>query len=72
MNTLLFIYNANSGIGNTILGIGHKLLNPKIYQCNLCALTHHTFSEDKSWKKFRNNSKIEMLFFHSDEFEKAF
>ncbi len=66
---LIFVYNAKSGSFNTILDIAHKLLSPKSYSCNLCALTYSTFSEQDIWKKFKSEINIPMTFFHSDEFE---
>jgi hypothetical protein len=70
--TLLFIYNANSGKLNALFGVGHKLISPSTYKCNLCALTFDTFSENNIWKSFREESEIAMEFFHIDEFEKEF
>jgi len=72
MNTLLFIYNANSGTLNTIFDVGHKIFSPSTYQCNLCALTFDTFSENKQWKEFRDHSNLNMAFYHIDEFKKDF
>lgn len=69
MSKLLFIYNANSGIGNMVLDVAHKLFRPETYACNLCAITHNTFSENKTWKAFRLQSTIDMEFLHTDEFE---
>jgi hypothetical protein len=72
MSELLFIYNAKSGAINNILDIGHKLISPETYSCHLCALTHNTFSENKVWKNFREQSHINMAFFHIDEFENEY
>ena len=72
MNTLLFVYNANSGKLNALSDVGHKLFSPSTYQCSLCALTFDTFNENKQWKQFREQSKIKMKFYHNDEFIKAF
>lgn len=72
MSTFLFIYNANSGTLNTIFDVGHKIFSPSTYQCNLCALTYDTFSENKQWKQFREQGGINMEFYHIDEFEKKF
>jgi hypothetical protein len=72
MKSLVFVYNANSGIFNSLLDTGHKLFSPNTYQCDLCALTFDTFSENKLWKKFREQSKSELKFYHIDEFEKEF
>ena len=69
---LIFVYNADSGIANTIKDIGTKLFAPQNYDCLLCSLTHGTFRENPQWKSFRNNSSIDMLFYHRDEFEERF
>ena len=69
---LLFIYNANSGKISTALDIAHKLISPKTYQCNLCALTHSTFKERDEWTVFKQSGLAEMAFFHKDEFEKTY
>jgi len=70
MNKLIFVYNANSGIGNLVLDVAHKLFSPKTYACNLCAITFNTFSENKTWKTFRAQSTIDFEFLHIDEFKK--
>ena len=70
--TLLFVYNANSGTLNALFDAGHKLFSPKTYQCNLCALTFDTFTENTIWKSFRNENSVAMEFYHKDEFEAKF
>ena len=70
--TLLFVYNANSGLRNALFDAGHKLFNPSTYSCSLCALTYDTFTENSTWKSFRKNSNIHMEFLHKDEFENKF
>lgn len=70
--TILFIYNANSGKLNAILDAGHKLFSPSTYQCSLCALTYDTFIENIIWKTFRKESRLNMEFYHKDEFELKF
>ena len=67
---LIFVYNANSGKLNTLFDIGHKLLSPGTYQCDLCSLTHGALSEKKAWKEFRERTELEMEFLHKDELEK--
>jgi hypothetical protein len=67
---LIFVYNADSGFVSTMLDIGHKIVNPETYSCNLCQMTFDTFSENKKWKEFREGSDIDMEFLHRDEFEK--
>ena len=65
---LLFVYNARSGKLNALFDSVHKIVSPSTYSCKLCTLTHGTFQERSLWKDFRENSGIEMLFFHRDEF----
>jgi hypothetical protein len=69
---LIFIYNADSGLANTVKDIGHKLFSPATYDCLLCSLTHGTFRENPEWKAFRENAKFEMVFLHRDEFEQQY
>ncbi len=65
---LLFIYNADSGLGNLLLDGAHKILSPGTYKCSLCSLTFGAFLEKAQWKKFREEGTIEMDFLHKDEF----
>lgn len=69
---LIFIYNADSGVLQTVFDAAHKLLSPQTYACRLCALTYGTFSEKNIWKNFRKHHKTEMIFYHKDEFEAQF
>jgi len=69
---LLFVYNAKSGKINAALDVGHKLLNSSTYPCSLCTLIYDTFTENKTWKKFREHSNSEMIFYHKDQFEAIF
>ena len=69
---LIFVYNADSGLVNTVKDIGHKLFSPQTYDCLLCSLTHGTFRENPEWKRFREKSRSEMLFLHRDEFESSY
>ena len=72
MQKFIFVYNANSGIVNTVLDVAHKIFSPKTYNCNLCALTFNTFSENKTWKDFRKQTNINLVFYHIDKFEKKY
>lgn len=66
---LIFVYNADSGLVNTLMDIGHKVISPQTYKCNLCDLTFGVFFEHKQWKEFRESSNTKMEFLHKDEFE---
>jgi hypothetical protein len=70
--TLIFVYNADSGFVNTLLDIGHKIVSPQTYSCNLCAITHSTFSMRDEWKNFVAGLGIPIEFRHRDELEKQY
>lgn len=68
MNTLIFVYNADTGLGDGVVHFFHKLLRPKSYPCGLCAITFDTFSMKQAWKKFLFSLPQECRFLHRDEF----
>jgi len=72
LQKLIFVYNADSGLGNMILDGAHKIFSPDTYECSLCSLTFGAFSENAAWKKFREKSELSMEFLHKDEFKKAY
>jgi hypothetical protein len=65
---LIFVYNADSGLFNTVSDIAHKILSPQTYSCNLCALTHGHFKIKKDWVDFLKEIDAELEFLHRDEF----
>ena len=65
--TLVFVYNADSGRLNTLLDMAHKVLSPSTYSCQLCALSHSTFSMLPEWKAFLTSLPINTEFLHRDE-----
>ncbi|EAZ90332.1 hypothetical protein [Crocosphaera chwakensis] len=69
---IIFVYNANSGFINTVLDIGHKIISPETYNCNLCNITYGILKEKEEWKTFRESSDHELKFLHKDEFEKKY
>jgi len=70
--TLVFVYNADSGFVNTLLDIGHKIVSPQTYACQLCAITHSTFSMRDEWKNFVAALGLPIEFLHRDELEKQY
>lgn len=64
---LIFVYNADSGLFNTLTDIGHKIFSPQTYSCNLCALTHSNFGMRKQWKQFIESLDRPIEFLHADE-----
>ena len=65
---LVFVYNADSGMFNTLTDIAHKVFSPQTYSCNLCAISHSYFSERDEWKEFISSLDAECEFLHRDEF----
>lgn len=66
---LIFVYNADSGLFNTVTDIAHKILSPKTYSCQLCSLTHGYFSIREQWVDFLKDTDADCEFLHRDEFE---
>lgn len=66
--SLLFVYNADSGMFNTLADIGHKLFSPQTYECALCALTHGYFRERTQWRDFVASLDCDCRFLHRDQF----
>lgn len=70
--SLVFVYNANSGLFNTVADAAHKVISPQTYGCNLCALTHSTFGMRKSWQEFLAALDVPLEFLHADELQKLY
>jgi hypothetical protein len=64
---LLFVYNADSGLFNTMADIGHKLFSPETYACRLCAITYGLLTEKAEWRDFITSIDAECEFLHRDE-----
>lgn len=64
---LVFVYNADSGLFNTLSDVAHKLFAPQTYACNLCALTHSTFGMRREWREFLESLDARLEFLHADE-----
>ncbi len=65
---ITFIYKADSGAGNTLLDIGHRILSPKTYPCQLCMITHDHFGKKQEFRAWIENAGYELAFYHRDEF----
>lgn len=69
---LIFVYNADSGARNAVVDSMHKVFSPKSYNCKLCDITYGVVSENRTWKRFRQDSAHEMVFLHKDAFTKRY
>lgn len=65
---LIFVYNADSGLFNSLNNFAHKIFSPSTYQCNLCALTYGNFLMKQEWKNFIESLPVQTVFLHKDEF----
>ncbi|ACM21097.1 hypothetical protein Geob_2748 [Geotalea daltonii FRC-32] len=72
MNGIIFVYNADSGLFNTLTDIAHKVFSPETYSCNLCAITYGNFGMRQEWKEFLETLEIPMQFLHRDEFHERY
>ncbi|HEX9918308.1 MAG TPA: hypothetical protein VGA87_04020 [Pyrinomonadaceae bacterium] len=64
---LIFVYNAESGLFNTLGDVAHKIFSPDTYACNLCALTHTAFGMRHEWREFLESLDARLEFLHADE-----
>lgn len=72
MKTLLFVYNADSGVLNSIKDGIIKITDPEGYECRLCALTYGVATMKGEWRKFVKSLPVETRFLHRDEFKEKY
>jgi hypothetical protein len=70
--SLVFVYNADTGLFSVVTDYAHKIISPKTYPCNLCALTYGNMGMNNKWKEFIATLKVPIAFLHRDEFVKQF
>ena len=71
-SSLLFVYNADTGLFSVVTDYAHKILSPKTYPCNLCAITYGSIGMNKKWEEFIANLSFPVEFLHRDEFVKHY
>lgn len=69
---LIFVYNADSGLFNTLTDMAHKIFAPQTYQCSLCAITYGNFAIRKEWQEFLQTLDAELEFLHRDELQEKY
>lgn len=67
--TIIFAYNADSGLFNTLADMAHKTFAPETYSCNLCAITFGAFGMRSEWRQFLESLDIDMEFLHRNELQ---
>ncbi len=68
---LIFVYNAKAGLLAGIMDSIHKTVSPGTYPCDLCAITYGMTSMKPEWRRWLKRLTIPTLFFHLDDFRKA-
>src|SRR4030095_2900070 len=72
MSSLIFVYDADSGLFNAITHYAHKIISPSTYPCNLCAVTNNLLGRKRAWAKFIRDLGIDTEFLRRDEFKQAY
>lgn len=67
MDTVIFVYNAESGLINGLKDAIHKLISPSTYTCNLCAITFGPLGMHDEWRDFVARLDRPVEFLHRDE-----
>jgi hypothetical protein len=70
--SLVFVYNADSGILNALNDGILKVLSPATYDCRLCGLTFGVMSMKNPWRTFISGLGVPVKFLHRDEFQERF
>jgi len=68
----VFVYNADSGLFNTLMDVGHRLLSPQTYPCNLCAITYSVTGMRREWSRFLRSLTTPFEFLHRDELRERY
>lgn len=63
---IIFIYNSQSGLNNAMIDFFHKIISPKSYECNLCALTYNNIGKKKKWIKYLKSINRKIFFLYKD------
>ena len=69
-DTIIFVYNADSGLFNLLSDMAHKVISPETYNCQLCMLTHGHLGMREQWHKYLETLDTKIEFLHRDEFIK--
>ena len=68
---LLFVYNADAGVLNGLKDLVHKIVSPRTYACDLCAITYDFAGMRTQWKEAVAALPLPASFLHRDEFRKV-
>ncbi len=71
-DALVFVYNADEGVGAALLDAAHKILRPDTYACDLCAITYGAVSMRSEWKAWLTAQPFAAEFHHRQDFARAY
>ena len=64
--TLVFVYNANSGVLNALADLVHKTVSPSTYPCKLCDITYGVTGMRRAWASFIKQADFKSVFTYRD------
>ena len=64
--TLVFVYNANSGVFNALADLVHKTVSPSTYPCKLCDITYGVTGMRRAWVSFIKQADFKSVFTYRD------
>lgn len=70
--SLLFVYNADSGLLNAIKDGIEKITDPDGYGCRLCSLTYGVATMKTGWRSYLSGLPLESKFLHRDEYVRIY
>jgi len=65
-SSIVFIYNAKSGLINGIFDYVHKFVSPDTYSCSLCSLTYDNTGKKNDWADYLKSLPYEVIFAYKD------
>ena len=65
-DTIIFIYNAKSGLVAGLSDAVIKIVAPSQSECNLCKITYGPLSMKEEWTQFLETLPQEKVFLHKD------
>lgn len=70
-SALVFAYNADSGLLNSVLDI-FRAFAPRTFKCHLCELTFTPLGLKKRWWEHIKGLNIPLVFVHRNELKKKY
>jgi hypothetical protein len=69
---LVFVYNTDGGVLETVRDIWVRVTRPADYDCALCLLTYGARGMDQRWRRFTRSLGLPVAFLHRDQFRAQF